>query len=302
MLLEAAADDVLELGGQVDANAGRRRRRVAQDRRAQVGERSAGEGAASRRQLIEQDAEREQIRARVDRLAADLLRRHVRHAALQRPGSSHRHRDGPVIGLQRVRIGLGRLGEAEVQHLDPALARHHHIGGLQVPVHNALRVRGDERVGHGDHQVQHLRQRQPAWSDERVEVPPLDQLHGDEECASRLLDGVQGDDVGVIESGHRRGFTLEASEPVRRGRHSCGQHLDRDVPLEAWIARAIHLAHPARAERGDDLVGPEAGAGSEGGHERGNLRHAAAAAKKPRRGAGRPPMSAEPAPGYGRRP
>src|SRR3970282_2489818 len=40
-----------------------------------------------------------------------------------------------------------------------------------------------------------------------------------------------------------------------------GQHLDRDASPEGRVARAIHLAHAARAERGDDRVGTETGAG-----------------------------------------
>jgi hypothetical protein len=41
------------------------------------------------------------------------------------------------------------------------------------------------------------------------------------------------------------------------------QHLDRDVAVEAPIARAIHLTHPACPERSENLVGSDAGAGSE---------------------------------------
>ena len=43
-----------------------------------------------------------------------------------------------------------------------------------------------------------------------------------------------------------------------------GQHLDRDVALEARVARAVHLAHAAGAERRQDLVRAETGPGREG--------------------------------------
>ena len=36
-----------------------------------------------------------------------------------------------------------------------------------------------------------------------------------------------------------------------------GQHLDRDVAAEAGVARAVDLAHPAGAEKAEDLVRPE---------------------------------------------
>ena len=43
-----------------------------------------------------------------------------------------------------------------------------------------------------------------------------------------------------------------------------GQDLERDVAIQLRVARAIHLAHAARAERGKDFVRAEAGAGSKG--------------------------------------
>ena len=43
-----------------------------------------------------------------------------------------------------------------------------------------------------------------------------------------------------------------------------GQHLDRDLAMQARVAGAIDLAHPARAQRSDDLVLSETGTGGEG--------------------------------------
>ena len=50
-------------------------------------------------------------------------------------------------------------------------------------------------------------------------------------------------------------------EPVGVGGERRGQHLDRDLAAEPRVARAVDLAHPAGAERRDDLVGPQASAG-----------------------------------------
>ena len=45
--------------------------------------------------------------------------------------------------------------------------------------------------------------------------------------------------------------------------HVRREDLDRDRALEPRVLRLVDLAHPARADRRDDLVGAEAGAGSE---------------------------------------
>jgi hypothetical protein len=58
-------------------------------------------------------------------------------------------------------------------------------------------------------------------------------------------------------SGGRAGFLLEAGAALRVGAEPGRQRLERDVAVEAPVAGAVHLAHAARAEGGDDLVGAE---------------------------------------------
>ena len=68
---------------------------------------------------------------------------------------------------------------------------------------------------------------------------------------------MNGDDVRVIE---RRGGLRLLHEPAAAilVRDAVGgQYLDRDFAAEPWIARAIHLAHPARADQPEDFVGAE---------------------------------------------
>ena len=47
-------------------------------------------------------------------------------------------------------------------------------------------------------------------------------------------------------------------------RDRAGQSLERDLAMQAKIPGAVDLTHAAGAERRDDLVGAEAGAGGEG--------------------------------------
>ena len=48
---------------------------------------------------------------------------------------------------------------------------------------------------------------------------------------------------------------------LRIGGERLGQDLDRDNAIETRVARFVDLAHAARAERRDDLVRAETGAG-----------------------------------------
>ena len=58
---------------------------------------------------------------------------------------------------------------------------------------------------------------------------------------------------GMIQRGERLRFALEAREPVGIACEGVGQDLDRDIAIQLRIARAIHLAHAARADLGGDV-------------------------------------------------
>ena len=173
-----------------------RNRHVAQNGRADVRGRIPAERPASGGQLVEDDAEREEIGPCVHGLAADLLRRHVGHRAqdLTHAGDRCRARaDGRACGIRR-RIQRD-LREAEVEHLHPAVVGHHDVAGLEIAVHDAALVRGDEGVGQRDRELEHAGEGKPARGDELVQALPVDQLHREEADAVLILDGVERDDV-----------------------------------------------------------------------------------------------------------
>ena len=61
-------------------------------------------------------------------------------------------------------------------------------------------------------------------------------------------------DVGVIQRGERIALRAQNAQPIVVGGEQLRQQLDRHVPLKLRIARAIHLAHAAGADRLADLV------------------------------------------------
>ena len=77
-------------------------------------------------------------------------------------------------------------------------------------------------------------------------------------------------DIWVCDAGDGASFVAEALDPAAGRVHDFGRkQFDRDGSIEARVARAVHLAHPARAERGDDLVLSKSG--SCGNQHRQNL-------------------------------
>ncbi len=56
----------------------------------------------------------------------------------------------------------------------------------------------------------------------------------------------------MVQRGDGACFTLESIAEV------LGRHLDGNIAADARIVRAVDVAHSARADLGDDLVGAEA--------------------------------------------
>ena len=61
----------------------------------------------------------------------------------------------------------------------------------------------------------------------------------------------------MVERSEELRLALEAGEAVWIGSEEFGQDLQRDVAIQTRVPRAIHLAHPARADQGGDFVGAE---------------------------------------------
>ena len=80
---------------------------------------------------------------------------------------------------------------------------------------NALLMRHSQGVGHGNGDVEQLRQGHPLGGDQLVQTLAIDQLHGEEIGTLTLFDVVDGDDIGMVEGGHRFGLALEALEAFR---------------------------------------------------------------------------------------
>ena len=198
---------------------GHRGRRVAQDRREHRDGRVALERPLAGRHLVQHDAEREDVRAR-DRAASPrpapaTCTRPCRRSGLRRQRLRRERRRRR--GLD-ARLVLAELGETEVEHLDAAVGRHHHVGRLQIAMRDAAIVRGGHGIGERNRDLQ-----QPIDAAARLcgissaSVRALDQLHREERDVAGLLDGVDRDDVRVIERGDGLRFALEALPPLGVG-------------------------------------------------------------------------------------
>ena len=78
-----------------------------------------------------------------------------------------------------------------------------------------------------------------------------------------LLEVVDRRDARMVQRREDVRLAGEAGEPVGVLRERPGHDLEGHFALETRVARAPDLAHASGSERAEDLVGPEAGAGSD---------------------------------------
>ena len=209
-------------------------------------------GVGAGEQFERHAAERVDVVAGYRVLALDHLQAGVRRGQrAQRAGVEH--------GLLARRIAhvLAGAGDAEVEHLGHALAGDHHVGGLEIRMHHAGRMRAAERAGHAFDQRPRLFQRHAVvglFADQLLEVGTVDVLHRHEDDGAVLVEIVDAHDVVVRQLLRAARLALQRDQRVGMAPEFVIQHLDRDVGVAiarlhlALVARLVDHAHAAATD------------------------------------------------------
>jgi hypothetical protein len=98
---------------------------------------------------------------------------------------------------------------------------HEDIRGLDVAVHDPLGMRGVERIGHLDADLQQPLHVHRAAADAMFERGAVHEFHGDEGMAGILADLINRADVGVIQGRGGAGLAAETFERNGIARQFC---------------------------------------------------------------------------------
>ena len=104
----------------------------------------------------------------------------------------------------------------------------------------------------------------PELRDGRREGLAVDELHGVVVNASLATDGVDGDDVGVVELAGSAGLVLEALDELGIEEGGEGQDLEGDAPAERDLLGLVDHTHAAPAHLAEDAEVAEGPSGSGG--------------------------------------
>src|SRR4029078_9371951 len=93
------------------------------------------------------------------------------------------------------------------------------------------------------------------------EILALNKLHHQRADASAFFKAMNVRDVRMVQRCEDLRLPLEAGEAIRIVGEGIGEDFQRDVAIQLCVAGAIHLAHAARTEGGEDFVRAEMSAG-----------------------------------------
>ena len=220
---------------------------VDDDRLDDVQERITAEWSFSGQQLVEHDAQAEDIRTTIDPVAftPGLLGAHVGRCARQPAALAE------VFILQ---------GEPEVGHAGFARCVDQDVRGLDVPVDQPPGVGVMQCVGNGGNQLRRIPEGRANLIHPDRQIAAFDELRHDEtEPVFRATHVMDRHDVGMVQLGEDAGFN-EKCLGILGASDSFGiRHLDGDRAVKVVVVSEIDPSEPALTEPTDDPIPPNFG-------------------------------------------
>ena len=209
--------------------------------------RRADEGWQAGEDLEGDAADRVQVRARVDAVTHDALRRHVLRGTPDRV-VSRRHR-AALSG-----ITADDLRHAEVEDLERVVRQHDEVARLDVAMDDAARMRVMHGVRELGQQVHTTRERDRLVAAQHLRHRlALGVFHREVEATvGELPEVVDRDDVGMAQPVDRTRLAAKPRHELRIVGERPGQDLQRLVPLQREVFDEVNLAHPPTPQLAED--------------------------------------------------
>src|SRR5665213_1852294 len=199
--------------------------------------RVTNERRATGEHLVEDDAERVDIAATVDRSTLGLFGREVRR------GSHDRTFFGQLV------FDRHRLGDAEVGDLYLAIARDQNVARLDVAVNDTVAMRVTEGRRDLRYQSRRMRRRERSPAAQHVgERRAVHQFHDNEVRAVVFAPVKDRHDVRMREVRRRLGFATEALDEQRVGAEFRIQSFQGHRTIEKGVLRPIDNGHTAAGD------------------------------------------------------
>jgi hypothetical protein len=207
-------------------------------------------------QLMQQDAEGEDVAARVRGFARGLFRRHVGDGSENNPRVSAFSK---ALG-GGLRIGtLLKFGQAEIGQLCISVSADQDILRLDIAVQDSGRVSGGKTVSDAREEFYDLPPAGFFRTNPVAECAAVHELSYQILMAFKIAGVVNGNDVWMIKRGSRLRLALKPAAGSRVG-YIAEEKLDGDWAVQLGVESAVHDAHTALSNDCIDAIGTELGA------------------------------------------
>ncbi len=146
------------------------------------------------------------------------------------------------------------LGQPEIRKQAALTVAQQDVAGFDVPMDNARFMTCRQCQQHIPNAAEGLAQIQRALFLGLHQRTALDIGHLDSPLLLDLRQGMDGHDVGVVQSGDRTRFLQKALFKLRRRRYQSIKHLQRHQPRQYRIFRQIHHPHAAAAKKSANMI------------------------------------------------
>jgi hypothetical protein len=152
---------------------------------------------------------------------------------------------------------LRELCQTEVENLDAVIPGNEDVLGLEIAMDDASIVGRCESA----RQLKSKLNRLASCNGTALHPLPkrfaFEQLRHYERRIGIGADVVHSEDVRMVQRRSGPRFLLESMKAIDISSDCRWQHLDGHITSEPWVARTVHLAHPAGTEGRHDLVRTE---------------------------------------------
>ena len=188
----------------------------------------------ARRHLVQHDAEREDVAARILACAEELLGGHKGGGA------------GAESRFLREQIGIARvMREPEVDEDDAAVALENDVRRLQIEMDDILLMKTVQRIGDRRADVRDLRKGERPLLNEILEAVAFNPLRDEIGRPREIADGDERRDVRPLQGRDDRRFRLETDDAFARFVRADARHFHDERLRVSGLRDAIDVAHRA---------------------------------------------------------
>ena len=144
--------------------------------------------------------------------------------------------------------------QTEVPDLGNRFRSEENVSGLDVTVQDAVLVSVGQTMRNAGYEANRFFLVDRSSIGGMVERLTLNQLHDDVEHPISITKIIDGNQVGVVEAGHRFGLGFKARSELRVRSKLTGKDFDRDRTVEGNLPGGVDSTHPSLRDERSDLV------------------------------------------------